>query len=113
MINKLGPWKWAKYTQAYDASEFWHSSLLYAPLEKPKKQFILEASSIGDGVEGYAQQIKSLICSVPELYNTAQLLIEVTENSWYEQDETLDEIINIRDKFKEIINKINNIDNHE
>lgn len=110
MINKLGPWKWANpYTQDYDASEFWHSSL-YAPFEKPKKQFILEASSIGDGVEEYAKQIKSLICAVPELYNTAQLFIEIMENSWYEEDEMLHEIINIRDKFKEIINKINQIE---
>lgn len=107
MINNVA-WKWANpYTQDYDASEFWHASL-YAPFEKPKKQFILEAFGIGDGDEKYAEQIKSLIVAAPQLYYVAELLIEITENSWYEQDETLDEIIKIRDKFKEIINKIDN-----
>lgn len=103
MINKFKPWKWANpYTQDYNASEFWHASL-YSPFEQPKKQFILEASSIGDGVEEYAEQIKSLICAAPELYNAAQLFIEIMEISCYE------EIPVIKDMFQKIINEINQI----
>ena len=112
MIHKIhrARWIWVdQHNLTSPSLESCYASLV-APWEEPKKRFLLEASIIGDGVEEWAEQIKRLISATPELYYVAELLIEMTENSWYEEDEMLDEIINIRDKFKEIINEINKIE---
>lgn len=81
-----GPWVWG-HPQAgpeHESDNYWESAL-YAPDANPKQRFILEAHSIGDGIEDEAESIKRLIAAAPDLYEVVYWLTAIAEEGKLEK----------------------------